>query len=171
MEQKEIKNQQFNELKSSLTGLITEYQQARDLVNDQIQAVIYSDLVWLDSLVEQQLEKYELLGTLEEDFKDKLEGIFRDYCPEENQYSLTILLERLEKPSRELNKLRVELHDQVDKTQELREQLMDLLQFASKHNVDTFERIFQLGNNSESYGADGQMKNGSVSSVAINQKA
>lgn len=166
------KNVQFAELKSSMTGLITEYQQARDLINDQIQAVIYSDLVWLDKLVEQQLSKYESLGTMEEDFKKKLEGVFRDYCPDENQYSLTVLLERLEKPSRELNKLRVELNEQVEKTQKLREQLMDILQFASKHNVDTFEQIFQLGSeNAESYGADGQKKKGSVGSVAINQKA
>ena len=166
------KNKQFTGLKSSLTNLIDNYREARDLMNDQIQAVIYNDLALLDTLAEQQLSKYELLEKMEKDFKHRLEGISNEFCPEENQYSLSLLIRNLQKPSQELNRLRNELHEQVEKTQELREQLIDLLQFASKHNVEAFEEIFQLGNDrSASYGADGQKKQGSVGSVAINQKA
>lgn len=172
MELSNKRSNQFKDLKSSLGNLISEYREARNLMNDQIQAVIYSDLTWLDKLVEQQLSKYELLGKMEEDFKKDLEAIFRDYCPEHNQYSLTLLMENLREPSAELNELRNELHEQVEKTQKLRDQLMDLLQFASKHNVETFEEIFQLSDDSaQAYGANGQKKQRSVNSVAINQRA
>lgn len=162
----------FAGLKSSLATLIEEYRQARNLINEQIQAVVSNDLAQLDTLVEQQLSKYERLEKREEEFKHHLEDIFQDVCPGESKHSLTVLMEKLRKPSRELNKLRTELHQQVEKTQELREQLMELLQFASRHNVEIFEEIFQLGNDgSESYGADGKKKQGSVGSMAINRKA
>ncbi|MGD8747614.1 MAG: flagellar export chaperone FlgN [Balneolaceae bacterium] len=172
MKSKGNRNKHIDELKSSLADLISEYQKASDLINDQMQAVIYSDLVWLDSLVEEQLAKYESLQGLEEKFKEQLEGIFQDFCPEENQHSLTLLMEKLEQPSKELNRLRNELHEQVEKTQKLREQLMDLLHFAREHNVKTFEEICQLGDNAaESYSADGKMNKRTFGSVAINQKA
>lgn len=164
--------EKLQELRSSLGNLIQEYQDARNLISDQIQAVIYSDLVWLEKLVEQQLTKYEQLDTLEARFKEQLEGLFQDYCPEENQYSLALLLENLEKPSRELNRLRTDLHQQVQQTQQLKNQLMDLLRFASKHNADIFEGIFQMGSEEgASYGADGKKRNRSAESIAINQKA
>lgn len=172
MASNEGKNKQLKDLKSNIEYLITEYEEARDLINDQIQAVIYNDLIWLNSLVEEQLSRYKKLEKLENDFKKSLKGIFRDFCPEENQYSLTVLLNNLEDPSKKLNRLRGELHEQVVQTKQLRDQLMDLLHFASKHNEETFEGIFQLGkDNSESYGSDGKKNTNSTKSVAINQKA
>lgn len=163
---------QFRELRTSLKNLISEYRHACNLVQDQINAVISSDLGWLDSLIEQQLEKYELLKKLELDFKKKLEHVFRDLQMRNKQYSLSLLLETLDQPSKELNELREELHQQVEKTQELREQLIDLLQFASDHNTEIFEKIFRFeGNkNSESYSADGQKRKQSANSVVINHK-
>jgi len=166
------RNEQFSELKTSLIHLISEYEEACNMINDQIQAVIQSDLAMLDSLVEEQLSKHESLQDLEDEFKKELKGVFEDYCLKENKYSLSLLMHRLEAPSKELNRLRNQLQEQVKQTQRLRNQLVELLQFASKHNMETFEGIFQLGNDgSESYGADGQKKQGTVGSVAINQKA
>lgn len=172
MEPIQVKSKQLRDLKSNIKYLITEYEEARDLINDQIQAVIYSDLVWLNSLVEEQLSRYKKLEKLEKDFKKNLKGIFRDFSPQENEYSLTLLLEHLEDPSKKLNRLRGELHEQVVKTQELRDQLVELLHFASKHNAETFEGILQLEkDSSESYGSDGKKNTNSAKSVAINQKA
>lgn len=163
---------QFRELRTSLKNLIAEYRDACNLIQDQINAVIRNDLGWLDSLIEQQLEKYELLKKLELDFKKKLEHSFRNLRMRNKQCTLSLLVETLDQPSKELNQLREELHQQVEKTQELREQLIDLLQFASDHNTEIFEKIFRFeGNkNSESYSADGQKRDQSTNSVAINHK-
>lgn len=165
-------SKEFRELRTSLKNLISEYRDTKNLIRDQINAVISSDLAWLDSLIEQQLEKYELLEKMERDFKQELERLFRNFRMRNKQYSLSLLLETLDQPSKELNQLREELHQQVEKTQELREQLIDLLQFASDHNTEIFEKIFRFeeNKNSESYGADGQKKKQSANSVAINHK-
>ncbi len=165
-------SKQFRELKARVTNLISEYRDARNLIQDQINAVINSDLAWLDSLLEQQLEKYKLLEKLELDFKQELEHVFRNLRMRKKQCSLSLLLETLDQPSKELNRLREELHQQVEKTQELRQQLVELLQFASEHNTEIFERIFRFeeNKNSESYSADGQKKNQTTNSVAINHK-
>lgn len=165
-------HEQFQELKLSLSTLITEYREARDLMSDQLQAVMYNDLVRLDSLVQDQLSKYEKLEKLETEFKNKLENIFRKYCPEESRHTLTALMEKLEEPSEELNMLRTELREQIEKTQDLRDQLMDLLRFASNYNIRTFEEIFEIQETgSESYSADGQKNSNTFGSVAINQRA
>lgn len=163
---------QFRELRTSLKNLISEYRDACNLIQDQINAVISSDLGWLDSLIEQQLEKYDLLKKLELDFKKKLEHVFSDLRIRNKQYSLSLLVETLDQPSKELNQLREELHQQVEKTQELREQLIDLLQFASDHNTEIFEKIFRFeeNKNSESYNADGRKKEQPRNSFAINHK-
>lgn len=165
-------SKQFRNLQCSLKTLISEYEDARKLIRDQINAVICSDLAWMDSLIEQQLEKYELLEKMEQDFKQELQRIFKNFRSRNKQYSLTLLLETLDEPSQELNRLREELHQQVEKTQQLREQLIDLLQFASDHNTEIFEEIFRHEDeNSESYGADGQTKKQVSNSIAINHKA
>lgn len=165
-------SKQLFELRARLKNLISEYSDARNLIQDQINAVIRSDLAQLDSLLEQQLEKYELLEKLELDFKNELEDVFSNLRMRNKQCSLSLLVETLDQPSKELNELREELHQQVEKTQELRKQLLDLLQFASDHNMEIFEKIFRFeeDKNSESYSADGQKRKQSTNSVAINHK-
>lgn len=152
--------------------LITAYKASRELITDQIQAVIYNDLIWLNSLVEQQLEKYESLHQMEKDFKGSIRNLFDRHLSGEGRASLTVLLQKLEEPLDELEDLRDELHEQVDKTQELRTQLMDLLQFASDHNADTLQQIYQMGNDqSARYDADGKKKSSRLDSISINHKA
>lgn len=163
---------QIESLKRCLNSLVDEYKDARELINDQVQAVVYHDLIWLNSLIDKQMDKYDSLKKLEEEFKEELTSIFRFYEITENHHSLSNLLEKLQVPSAELNELRKELREQVEKTQMLRKELMDLLVFASRHNTEMFEGIFHMGSESgDLYDNEGKKQGHALNSIAFNRKA
>lgn len=165
------RNQRIKELKMTLERLIEGYREATGLINDQMQAVIYSDLVLLNELIPQQVSRYEELQGLERKFKDQLARLFEASRPA-GRHTLTGLMESLEQPSGELDRLRGELAEQVEKSRNLRTQLMELLQFARQHNVDRFRLITDLGEDQAgTYDASGKQRNSSTGGVAVNQKA
>lgn len=168
------KDTEYTELKENMATLVEEYREATSLINDQMQAVIYSDLALLNDLLPRQLEKFEELQELENAFRNRLDRLFDRHYPEESRRSVTRLMDHLEEPSAELNRLRERLSEQVSKGEQLRKQLMDLLEFARDHNAETFEMITSLATEQgegEVYDASGKRKKQSPGSVAVNHKA
>lgn len=166
-------DKEISELKNTLRSLISGYREATSLINDQMQAVIYSDLMLLNELMPRQLNKFEDLQQQENAFRRQLDRLFERYRPEAGRRTLSRLMDSLEEPAGELNRLRDTLSEQVDRSERLREQLMDLLRFAREHNAESFELITSLAaeNDGEVYDATGKRKKGPTGSVAINQKA
>lgn len=157
-------------LKGSINRLINEYEQSHALLNGQIQAVINQDISSLNQLIEKQVEAYETLKNSEEEFKEQLQD-FQRQSDESDQKSLGDILKDLEKPSQTLDTLRDRLHTQVEKTEELRNQLIDLLEFAQEQNNEIFKAIYEIdGEKTEGYDEDGD-KQYKLSSFAINEKA
>lgn len=165
------RNNRIKGLKTTLERLIEGYREATGLINDQMQAVIYSDLVLLNELIPRQVSRYEELQDLEQQFKQQLAHIFEESSPA-GRHTLTGLMESLEKPTGELDRLRAELTEQVEKSRNLRIQLMELLQFARQHNADRFRLITDLGEDQAgTYDASGKRNKSSTGGVAVNQKA
>lgn len=165
------RNQCIKELKHTLERLIEGYREATGLINDQMQAVIYSDLVLLNELIPRQVRRYEELQGLEQQFKEQLGRLFEEGRPA-GKRTLTGLMESLEGPTGELDRLRNELTGQVEKSRNLRTQLTELLQFARNHNADRFRLITDLGEDrAGTYDASGKRRNSSTGGVAVNKKA
>ena len=159
-------------LGDSLAKLHNEYNEARNLLDDQMQAVIYNDLIWLDSLIDNQVTKYEEIQKTEELFRKTLIELFQYYYPEATHPSLTKLLDAIEEPTEDLDKLRRELYDQIEKTEKLRLSLMDLLDFARNHNTETITALSQIAQQIyQNYNAEGNMNAAEMSSLGLNQKA
>lgn len=162
----------INQLSMNMEHLIEEYEEAHQLLSDQIEAVIYNDLTRLNKLIEQQLTKYDNLEGLENDFKQKIESIFDDLFPGETTHTITHMLKKLDQPADKLEILRERLHKQVMMTQKMRRQLVDLLEFAREHNKETLLSIYNLGQkDSERYTNTGKRKSAELTSVSINKKA
>lgn len=162
----------INQLSMNMENLIEEYEEAHQLLNDQIEAVIYNDLNRLNKLIEKQLKKYENLEGLETDFKRKIESIFENFFPGETTHTITQMLKKLDQPSEKLEILRDRLLKQVMLTQKMRHQLVDLLEFAREHNKETLLSIYKLGQkDSERYNNKGKRKSADLTSVSINKKA
>jgi len=161
-----------NQLSMNMENLIEEYEEAHQLLNDQIEAVIYNDLTRLNKLIDKQLTKYEILEGLEIDFKNKIESIFEDFFPDDKTHTITQMLKKLDQPSDKLEIVRDRLHKEVLMTQKMRHQLMDLLEFAREHNKETLLSIYKLGQkDSERYNKKGKRKSAELTSVSINKKA
>jgi hypothetical protein len=159
-------------LGDSLAKLHNEYNEARNLLDDQMQAVIYNDLIWLNSLIDNQVTKYEEIQKTEELFRKTLIELFQYYYPEATHPSLTKLLDAIEEPTEDLDKLRRELYDQIEKTEKLRLSLMDLLDFARNHNTETITALSQIAQQIyQNYNAEGNMNAAEMSSLGLNQKA
>jgi len=155
-----------------LAKLHDEYSEARNLLDDQMQAVIYNDLIWLNSLIDNQVAKYDEIKKTEKLFRETLIELFQYYYPEASHPSLTKLLDAIEEPTEDLDKLRIELYEQIEKTENLRLSLVDLLEFARKHNTDTITALSQIARQIyQNYNADGNMNTTETNSLGLNQKA
>lgn len=169
---KQTETKRLDKLKTNLKGLISEYEQAEALLNEQLQAVIGSDPDRLESLIEQQIMQNTTLVRAEEELKKHIENIFLECWPSESAYSLTGLLEQLDTPAEELVSLRQELISQMKKNRKLQDQLTALLHFARRHNMEMFEScVGAASREAEAYDASGQKKKRSAESVAINRRA
>ncbi len=159
------------DLKDSMNGLIGEYEDAHSLLNNQMQAVIQSDISSLNKLIEKQTVAYESLKKSEIDFKEQLE-VLHHPDPKTTKITLPRVLEQLQEPTETLNVLREQLNTQVRKTEKLRSQLIDLLSFARQQNAEVFKAICDLASDSsDGYDAEGQKKQQSRNGLAVNQKA
>jgi len=159
-------------LGESLAKLHNEYSEARNLLDDQMQAVIYNDLIWLNSLIDNQVAKYDEIQKTEELFRKTLVELFQYYYPDASHPSLTKLLEAIEEPTEDLDKLRKELYEQIEKTEKLRLSLVDLLDFAKNHNTETITALSQIARQIyQNYNAEGSMNGSQISSLGLNQKA
>jgi ABC-type transporter Mla subunit MlaD len=169
-EKKNSKNLPLTYLKTSINRLIDEYEQNHALLNDQIQAVINHDILSLNRLIEKQVEAYETLKGSEKKFREQLKA-FQYRSDSSSSRSLQGVLKAIGKPSQTLNDLRNRLHMQVEKTEKLRAQLIDLLEFAQQQNDEIFKAIRKIeGEKAEGYDAEGK-KQHQLGSLAINQKA
>lgn len=163
--------QGIENLKLSINGLIEEYKQAYTLLNDQMQAVINHDISSLNGLVEKQVATYETLKESENKFKRELQT-YQLSSNGGQKPSLGLILENLNRPSKTLNTLRNQLHAQVEKTEKMRTQLVELLQFAQQQNAEIFKALCTVGSeNTEGYNVDGKKQQQQASGMAINQKA
>ncbi len=161
----------ISELAESLEKLHEDYSEARNLLDDQMQAVIYNDLIWLNKLIEEQVSRFDKIRITEEKFRIILIELFQYYYPDSTHPSLTKLLEVIEEPTEKLDKLRKELFDQVEKTEKLRVSLMDLLDFARRHNAETISSLSALaGNIYQNYNSDGKLNQSKQGSLGLNQK-
>jgi hypothetical protein len=160
----------LDSLKTGINRLINDYGQSHVLLNSQIQAVINQDISSLNRLIEKQVEAYETLKKSEKKFKEQLQG-FQRHSDSSGQKSLREVLKDIGKPSKTLNTLRDRLHMQVEKTESLRAQLIDLLEFAQKQNNEIFKAIYEIdGEKTEGYDEAGK-KQYQLGSLAINEKA
>lgn len=160
----------LNHLKSSIHKLINEYEQSHALLNDQIQAVVNHDILSLNRLIEKQIVIYETLKNSENKFKKQLQAFQRSTDPSSSK-TLQEILDDIEEPSQTLNTLRNRLHTQVEKTEKLRTQLVDLLDFAQQQNNDIFEAICEIdGAKTDGYDEGGDEKQYQFNSIAINKK-
>lgn len=160
-----------DQLKSSIEDLISEYRRAHALLNKQRKAIISQDILSLNDLVEQQVQVYETLTQAEKTFKKRLQSFHRSLCTDEKM-SLENVLAHLDGPSEVLDKLREELHALVEQTEQLRRQLIDLLNFAQQQNAGVFEAICTFASNeSDAYNAKGKKKVKQAPGLAINQQA
>ncbi|MEX2347349.1 MAG: flagellar export chaperone FlgN [Balneolaceae bacterium] len=166
------KNQtKINRLSSSLQELCSGYKKIQLLLNDQMQAVIRNDIDLLNSLIDQQTEKYDGLQQTEEVFKERLVDVFNDYHPDTEQPSLTRLMDVFEGPTRELEQLRKNFVEQIENTEQVRRQLVDLLTFAAEQNSRSITILSQLRNpSSENYSSSGEIAAGETQSLGLNQK-
>ncbi len=164
-------NTNLKKLGDSLEKLHTEYTEARNLLDDQMQAVIYNDLIWLNTLIDNQVTKFEEIKKTEEIFRKDLIELFQYYYPDVSNPSLKKLLDAIEEPTEELDSLRKELYEQIEKTERLRLNLMDLLDFARRHNTETITALSQLARQVyKNYSADGKMNSSELNSLGLNQK-
>lgn len=160
-----------DKLQASIETLISEYRQAQTLLNEQMQAVIKHDILSLNDLVESQVEVYETLTQAELTFKSHLQSFHRSHCRDE-KLSLQNVVAHLDGPTEKLDTLREELHTLVEKTERLRKQLIDLLDFAQQQNAGVFEAICTVASNeSDAYDAKGKKKMKQTPGLAINQQA
>lgn len=162
---------QTKSLKFSINGLIDEYKRAYNLLNDQMQAVINHDIESLNRLIEKQVAAYEKLQQSEQEFKHELQS-FHTGSKESQEHTLSLVLDDLDQPSHMLNTLRNQLHAQVEKTEKMRGQLMELLQFAQQQNTEIFKAICTVAaDNTEGYNAKGKKQSPQTNGMAINQQA
>lgn len=171
MEQTDTQGQQNTDhLMESLQELHTGYKETKELLDEQMQAVIYNDVVQLNLLTDRQMEKYEKLKEMEEAFKEHLVVLFQSYYPDASHPSLTRLIETIEGPTREIDRLRVDLYDQIHQTEQLRLQLMNLLQFASDYNSGSIEELSRAARQSyKNYKGNGRMEEGRSGSLGLNK--
>ncbi|MEX0773152.1 MAG: flagellar export chaperone FlgN [Balneolales bacterium] len=159
-------------LVDSLQDLCSDYKETKVLLDEQIRAIINNDLNWLNGLIDQQTQKYQNIRRAEEEFKDHLVNFFQAYYPDITHPSLTKLVEVIEEPTEEIDQLRGELHEQIEKTERIRLQLVDLLTFASDHNSKTISTLSEITNrNFKSYSSNGELSGGGNQSLGINRKA
>ncbi len=165
-----LNNPPLEHIKNSINSLIGEYEKSHTLLNDQIEAVINHDILSLNMLIEKQVKAYEKLSSSEKEFRAQLQA-FQNYSNASSPKNLQEILQDIGEPSQTLNKLRNRLHIQVEKTENLRAQLLDLLEFAQQQNSDLFKAICNINDEkTEGYDADGEKKH-RTGSMAIDQKA
>jgi hypothetical protein len=165
-----LNNPPTEQIKNSINSLIGEYEESHILLNDQIEAVVNHDILSLNHLIEKQVKAYEKLSSSEKKFRTQLQA-FQNYSSAPSPKTLQEILQDIGEPSQTLNKLRNRLHIQVEKTEKLRAQLIDLLEFAQQQNSDLFKAICSINDEkTEGYDADGE-KQHHTGSMAIDQKA
>ena len=158
-------------LAESLKTLCEGYRQTKQLLSEQITAVIGNDLQKLNELIRTQTEAYDDLQQSEEQFRNQLVKLFQKYYPDHEHPSLRKVIEAVEGPAAELDSLRENLYTEIDKTEKIRSALMELLEFASEYNRDTIAALSNLaGEKSESYKPDGKMDRGGSPSIGLNRK-
>ena len=161
----------IQKLKGGINELIAEYRQAHALLNEQMQAVINNDVLSLNELLEEQVAIYETLKESETKLKRQLQALYR-HSGTDQTISLGGVIEGLEGPAQTLNNLRGKLHKSVEKTEKLRLQLMNLLQFAQQQNAEIFKAICKAAeDNSEAYDETGKKQAQRRNGIAINQQA
>ncbi len=162
--------QEIDELVESLSNLHQGYQETKKLLDEQMQAVIYNDIHQLNALIDRQMAKYEELKEMETLFKNQLIVLFQNYYPNASHPSLTRLLEVIEGSTEDIDRLRIDLYDQIHKTEQLRSQLMSLLEFASEHNSQSITELSRVARQSyKNYKGNGQIREGQTPSLGLNQ--
>lgn len=162
--------QEIDELVDSLSKLHSGYQETKKLLDEQMTAVISSDVNQLNELIDRQMVKYEELKEMEGDFKKRLIVLFQDYYPNASHPSLTRLLEVIDGSTEDIDRLRIDLYDQIHQTEQLRTQLMKLLEFATEYNSNSITELSHAARQSyQNYKGNGQIKEGQSPSLGLNQ--
>lgn len=160
----------IDKLVDSLSNLHEGYQETKNLLDEQMRAVIYNDVNQLNKLIDRQMAKYEELKEMEAQFKDQLIVLFQNYYPNASHPSLTRLLDVIEGSTEDIDRLRIDLYDQIHKTEQLRTQLMNLLEFASDYNSQSITELSRVARQSyKNYKGNGQIREGQTPSLGINQ--
>lgn len=143
-------------LVESLEQLHAGYQFATRLMSEQMQAVIYSDLMKLNSIIDKQVMQFREIEKMESTFKERLVSLTRMYYPDLEDRKLSILLDAISDPTDEIDRLRNDLYDQIKQAEMMRVQLMELLSFATKTNASTIRALSGLmANNYQNYTPEG----------------
>src|SRR5699024_9955846 len=162
--------QEIDNLKFSINGLIEDYKRAYTLLNEQMQAVINHDIESLNKLIEKQVSTYETLKESENEFKEDVQK-YTFSSQKGQEQSLGLILNNLDRPSKQLNALRDQLRTQVEKPETMRSKLMNLLQFAQQQNAEMFKTLWTEGNEDAAvYNNEGK-KQRQAHGITINQKA
>lgn len=158
-------------LAESLKSLCEGYRQTKQLLNEQITAVIGNDLQKLNELIRTQTEAYDDLQQNEEQFRAQMVQLFQKYYPDHEHPSLKKVIEAVEGPAAELDDLRENLYSEIDKTEKIRLALVELLEFASEYNRDTIAVLSNIaGGMGESYNPEGKVERGESASIGLNRK-
>ncbi len=151
--------------------LTDEYRKTRNLMGDQIQALVRNDLDQLNKITEMQVERYETLQNLEHRFRNELNKMFDECDTQEKGRSLTRFMSELQTPNEDLNTLRDHLKEQVELTQKYKEQLLGLLEFAREHNAVILKEVYSEGEAASVHYTQKGERTSNLRSVIINRKA
>jgi DNA repair ATPase RecN len=151
--------------------LTDEYRKTRNLMGDQISALVRNDLDQLNKITEMQVQRYEVLQKLEHSFRIELNKIFDDCDTPEKGRSLSSFMADLDKPNENLNNLRDKLKEQVELTQKYKDQLMNLLEFAREHNAGILKEVYTEGDVTSAHYTNEGRRTTNLRSVMINRKA
>ncbi len=146
-------------------------------VEDQVNAVITSDVELLEELADEHFVLQRDFKMLEKIFVDELRVLLKESdssangIKEQKELRLSKLKTEYPEASNWVDEARRKIGEGIENLKMKQEQLLHLLQFAMDQNSAVMESIYRLHNRKAvQYGSDGE-ENGSTSGVAVNQKA
>jgi hypothetical protein len=155
----------------SVENLIVGYDQADELLQSQIHAVIANDFEKLNDLISRQIDHYEELSGLESSFREQLSSAYQKVNPDNSKPKLAKLLQLYTGSTGRLNALRDDLLRKVNHVRILSLQLLDLLKYAQDLNVNTLRAVMATTEqHGVHYNQSGKTDGRSISNFSIDQK-
>jgi hypothetical protein len=168
------KNQNSSDLLESLSETVDQldeiFHDHFDLLQDQTNAVIHSDVDRVIELTEKHMQLQKEYKNRENDFVEELKCCLNPRLTDSAEVNLEMLKDVYPEKSSWIDEVRMKLSEHTSNLAERQQQLVDLLEFALVQNSKLMYSIFNNSNRKRMHYGSGGDVNSAQSGVAVNRE-